>query len=380
MAKKINVLLVEDNPGDAFLLEEMLEDIPDFSFFVKKAETLKESLKTLEKEDFDIVLLDLGLPDSEHLDGLKAVLKLDKQIPVVVITGLNDNHVGRKAVELGAQSYMIKGEFSANSISQTIFHSIDRTKILKKMRKHENELKEKNKLLEEANYAQNLLISIISHDLRGPLNSITSLLEIINSEFDSIDEHSKKRYLKSILSSSKSTRDLMENLLEWAQIQSKRHKVEPENVAVSELMEEGIYPLLSIANEKDIDLNINKSENIEVFADKKMITTVIRNLVSNAIKFTPRSGQVDVFADTKIGEVVLFVKDTGVGMEKKTINSLFDMERTASTRGTEDEPGTGFGLILCKEFVEKNKGALHIDSELGKGTTIQFTLPVLMGI
>ena len=376
MGKELKILLVEDNAGDAFIMEESLAEIPDYSFNITKTETLKESVSKLRETNFDVVLLDLGLPDSNGLTAVESILELQLSFPIVVITGLDDNVTGNKAVEMGAQSYMVKGQFTSNSIFQTIQYSIERTKFLERIKANEAELAKKNKALEEVISSKNMLISIISHDLRGPLNSIVSLLELINDEFDEIDSASKKKYLNSILKSANNTRDLMENLLEWAQVESNRKKAQPENIAVKNLMNESTAALEQMAAQKEIELDVIIPEDISVFADKKMITAVIRNLVSNALKFTPRGGQITVSAEPENNQKINFkIEDTGVGMEKETVTTLFELEKTTSTKGTEDESGTGFGLILCKEFIEKNGGKMNIESKKGEGTTVSFSLP-----
>ncbi|MFW5831133.1 MAG: ATP-binding protein [Prolixibacteraceae bacterium] len=377
MGKVLNVLLVEDNPGDAFLVEEMLEEIPDYNFSITHVDTLKKTITQLQHEKYDVILLDLGLPDSKELYALESVLALEPDSPVVVVTGLKDGATGQNAIKLGAKSYLVKGEFTRHSVLQNILFSIERSKFLKRLKENKSELKKKNDQLEESNTAKNLMMSIISHDLRGPINSVNSLLDIMNSEYDSLDDASKKRYLKSILSSAQNTHDLMENLLQWAQIQTKRRKVEPEEIEVKELIREGTEPLQSIAAEKEITIDITVPENKTVYADKKMITTVIRNLVNNSLKFSQRGGEINIFTQiSKKGNVEINVKDSGVGIENTTINKLFQYGKTSSSKGTENETGSGFGLILCKELIEKNNGELIIESEKGDGTTVRFNLPV----
>jgi len=255
MGKELKILLVEDNAGDAFIMEESLAEIPDYSFNITKTETLKESVSKLRETNFDVVLLDLGLPDSNGLTAVESILELQLSFPIVVITGLDDNVTGNKAVEMGAQSYMVKGQFTSNSIFQTIQYSIERTKFLERIKANEAELAKKNKALEEVISSKNMLISIISHDLRGPLNSIVSLLELINDEFDEIDSASKKKYLNSILKSANNTRDLMENLLEWAQVESNRKKAQPEDIAVKNLMNESTAALEQMAAQNKKKLN-----------------------------------------------------------------------------------------------------------------------------
>lgn len=377
MGKLLNILLVEDNPGDAFLVKEMLEEIPDYQFNFTEVATLQKAVLLLQENGFDVVLLDLGLPDSEGLKALETMLHLELNFPVVVITGLNDNATGQKAVEMGAQTYLIKGKFTSYSIFESILFSIQRAKFLKRIKASEAKLKKKNEQLEESNAAKNMMISIISHDLRGPVNSIVSLLDIVNSEYDSFDDTTKKRYIKSILTSAKNTHGLMENLLQWAQVQSQRRKVEPVELKIEELIQEGTKPLQSIASEKEIAIDITVPENKTVYADKKMITTVIRNLVSNSLKYSHRGDEINIFTKvTEKGEVEINVKDNGTGIENNTLKKLFRYGETSSLKGTENETGSGFGLILCKELVEKNKGALVIESEKGDGTKVSFNLPI----
>lgn len=376
MGKFINVLLVEDNPGDAFLTKEMLEEIPDYNFGFTEAGTLKEAVSLLQVNSFDVVLLDLGLPDSEGLNALETVLDLEISFPVVVITGLDDGATGQKAVEMGAQTYLVKGEFSGFSMFDSILFSIHRSKFLKRIKAQEAELRDKNIELEKSLTAKNLLISIISHDLRGPVNSIISLLDIMDSEYDIIDDSTKKEYLKSILASSKNTRNLMENLLQWANIESKRKQVKPQETEVSALIKESLQPLTGVANEKSIELTVDTPENLKINADKQMVTTVIRNLVSNALKFTPRNGTVKTSAEaTAHNGVFICIEDNGVGIGEKTLKTLLEVGETTSSTGTEGETGSGFGLILCKEFIEKNNGELTIESEKEKGTKVCISLP-----
>lgn len=243
-------------------------------------------------------------------------------------------------------------------------------------KENEEELKEKNDQLEKSLTGKNLLISIISHDLRGPISSIISLLDIVESHYDSIDDTTKKRYLKSILSSAKNTSTLMENLLQWANIEAKRRKISPEVTEVGALIKESLRPLTGVAKEKDIEVTVETPENLKINADKQMVATVIRNLVSNALKFTPRNGMVKTSAKASgHNNVVICVEDTGVGIGEKTLKTILEVGETKSSTGTEGETGSGFGLILCKEFVEKINGELTIESEKEKGTKVYISLP-----
>ena len=379
MKKKIHVLSIEDNPGDAFLLEELLSEDGDFDFIITQTGTLREATALLENKEYDIILLDLGLPDSKGLSGLQSLLDMEVNPPIVVITGLNNKETGRQAVELGAQSYMIKGEFGSTSIVQTILYSIDRTKFLKKIRQREEQLKLKNIQLEEANSAKNLLISTISHDLRGPVESIVNLLEILNDNFDDIENQKKKKYIETILLSAANTGQLLENLLFWARAQNREKMLKPKPINIRDVVAGVIDLQNATAQRKQIEMVNKVPGQYRAFADKEMIDTVLRNLLSNALKFTPRNERVTVSAQKKNSEtVVISVEDTGTGIEEEVLESLFKVEKTTSLKGTENEPGSGFGLFLCKEFITKNQGEIWIESSPGAGTKVSFSLPAAM--
>ncbi len=372
----LNVLLVEDNPGDAFLVEELLSFDPEHQFKITNCGTLKETLAALQNHNFDIILLDLGLPDSVGLNGLETLVNRNLSVPVVVITGLNDDKTGRKAVNIGAQGYLVKDELNSRLIVQTILYSIERFDHLVKLENQKLELNEKNKQLNEANSAKDLLLSVISHDVRGPVNSIISLLEILETDFDNISNAVKKKYIQGILISARSTRHLMENLLEWAKTQTNRQTINPENLNLKPLLLQNIEIVQLASDKKFISIKTEIPEQVTIYADKQMVKTVIRNLLSNAIKFTPQKGEIIVSVSAaENGKVAVVIKDSGVGIDPKKLDAIFDFKIMASTPGTDNETGTGFGLALCNDFVHKNNGEFHIQSNSGKGTSVIFTLP-----
>lgn len=237
----------------------------------------------------------------------------------------------------------------------------------------ENSLLKSEKRLKELNITKDKFFSIIAHDLRNPIGILMNYSELLLMSFNRFDKEKKIKYITTINESSKLTFRLLENLLEWSRTQSNRIEFVPELFNLSHVITENINLLTINANNKNLFLQSDVLDDHEVFADKNMITTVIRNLISNAIKFT-KNGGISVYSDKYDNYIKISITDTGEGIEKENIKKLFTIEDNISTKGTDGERGTGLGLILCKEFVEKNGGKIWVESEVGKGSTFYFTL------
>jgi PAS domain S-box-containing protein len=239
----------------------------------------------------------------------------------------------------------------------------------------EKKLMQSQKELEETVKARNKLFSIISHDLRSPFNAILGFSEIMVNKSKDGDFEGFEELSNYVLKAATQSFELLDNLLHWSRIQTGRMKYSPEKVNLKELTEK-IFDLLKAgADEKHINLSIESQENLDIKADKFMFETVIRNLISNAIKFTPEKGIVKVNFEILGDEIVYKVSDTGIGIEKENIEKLFMVDSSFTTEGTKQEKGTGLGLILCKEFVDMHKGNITVDSEVGTGSTFSVFLP-----
>ncbi len=175
--------------------------------------------------------------------------------------------------------------------------------------------------------------------------------------------------------SSQRAMDLLMNLMEWSRSQTGRMEFNPELMEFGKLINDAAELLIDSAHRKSISLNLKTPQNIHVLADKDMMSTVLRNLITNAIKFTKKGGEIVIAAEKKQNELIVTVKDTGIGIRKDDIDKLFRIDETYSTAGTQNEKGTGLGLILCKEFVEKHGGKIWVESEVGQGSTFYFTIP-----
>ena len=239
-------------------------------------------------------------------------------------------------------------------------------------------LKLRNKIniqLFELNKTKDKFFSIISHDLKSPIRSIKSLTDLLLKKFNKFNEAKKLNIMHKINDSSALLYDLLENLLNWSRSQRQTIHFNPKKIDVNIVIENTIKLLKSSAFEKKIEV-INKV-NVKSIAyiDENMISTVFRNLINNAIKFTKRNGKIEISHKIKNKFLIFKIKDNGIGIPKENIKKLFKIDKYITTKGTEGEPGTGLGLVLCKDFIKRNNGTIWIESEVVKGTTFYFSLP-----
>ena len=238
------------------------------------------------------------------------------------------------------------------------------------------EIKNSELSLIELNATKDKFFSIIAHDLKTPFNSIIGFSELLVDKVKENDYDKVAEFAGIILQSSKRAMDLLINLMEWSQLQSGRMDFNPELFNVSMLIDEVMLLLKGIADQKSIIIENQLTKPVLVFADKEMISAVMRNLISNALKFTHTGGCLSISALIKENEVIITVSDNGVGLPEDRINKLFILSESYSTPGTNKEKGTGLGLILCNEFIKKNKGLIWVESEIGKGSSFSFSLPL----
>lgn len=248
-------------------------------------------------------------------------------------------------------------------------------------RELETKVKERTRELEEANASKDRFFSIIAHDLKSPFNGLLGFTEILTDDFDELSEHQKKEYAGYIKDSGTTIYKLLENLLEWSASQTGRLAIDKAPLELKALVEDVIAANSSTLRKKRIDTQVHLHTNSLAFADENMLRTVLRNLLSNAIKFTPSGGNIDVYMENFSQDqdppmIITRIKDSGVGIRKEDLDKLFDLYHNFRTQGTDKEPGTGLGLILCRDFIEKNNGNLMVESKPGQGSTFSFTLPL----
>ena len=242
--------------------------------------------------------------------------------------------------------------------------------------RQKEELEKQKRELIELNATKDKFFSIIAHDLRSPIATLISLSEMLRTDIDLLTVDETHEILASLHDLSKNHLKLLDNLLQWARMQTGRMEPAPEKFNLAAIIEEVIGFYKVTAFEKQVNLVSAVEGDISVFADKNMIRTVLRNLVSNALKYTAMGGEVVIGFKPLPERVEVYVRDNGLGIPSEMVDKLFDLDKNFSTVGTANEKGTGLGLILCKEFIEKNGGSIYVKSERGFGSTFRFTLPL----
>ncbi|HEY9170291.1 MAG TPA: ATP-binding protein [Lutibacter sp.] len=240
----------------------------------------------------------------------------------------------------------------------------------------ENIIKERTKELEEAIATKDLMFSIIAHDLKSPFNVILGFTGLLKGKLREMDFEKAEKLIYGMNTQARNTYNLLEDLLTWARDNSNKIGYNPVFCNISTLCNEVINQLEDAAQMKGIAINSFHSTEVYAYADKNMVEVILRNLITNSIKFTEKFGKIDIYS-MQIGEFIeVSVSDTGIGIDDKVKANLFKSDFNESTPGTVNEKGSGLGLVICKRFIERHQGEIWVENNKEKGTTIKFTLPI----
>lgn len=278
------------------------------------------------------------------------------------------------------RDYPSEAERWTDSFLTTLFVSICIFLIIRYFHKYymiENQRAEENEFkLRKSNSEKDKFYSVLAHDLRSPFSGLCGLTEILAEELPDMPVEKAREMAVAIKKSATGIYNLLEDLLDWSRINQGLIPNNPEILQLLPVISGTIHLVQDRINDKNIQVSIECPENLEVYADRYMLQVIIRNLVNNAVKFTPRKGRITVAANSlKNHSVEISVTDTGIGMSKDFLDSLFRIDVLTTRRGTEGEPSTGIGLMLCNEFILKQGSELSVESEEGKGSRFAFTLP-----
>ena len=391
--KHLKILLVEDNPGDVYLIQELLST-SGLQFSIERTSTLADAKKMAGSQDYDVVLLDLGLPDSYGLETLRKFKLTKIKAPVVVLTGLDDEEIAVETVKEGAQDYLIKGNLTGDNILRAIRYGIERMKLYREiavakeaLQKLNEDLDQKVKTrtreleiyaaeLKELNATKDKFFGIIAHDLKNPLSSLIGASELLINYVNQLDKDNILNISMLLHGSAQQGYALLENLLEWSMTQTGKLEFSTQKMIMNEIIKDSISIFKTQATNKNVDLQCKINGILEAEIDKNLISSVLRNLLSNAIKFTPKNGKVVIHAHKVLDNVEISVKDSGIGIPEDIGNKIFRIDVKYTREGTEQEKGTGLGLLLCKEFIEKHGGKIWVESKLGEGSEFKFTIPL----
>jgi two-component system sensor histidine kinase/response regulator len=366
------ILLVDDNPKNLQILGAFLRERNYRTAIAKSGEIALAAIRS----DFpDLILLDIMMP---QMDGYEVCQKLKsdpftENIPVIFVTALTDTFQKIRGFEVGGVDYITK-PFNKEEVLARIENQLTIGSQKSELFSLNQQLVAINEELQKSNATKDKLLAIIGHDMRGPLSNIQSLLRLLLE--DALSREEREDLIKETLKSVRFTHDLLENLLFWAKTQKGDIDSYPEIINLDSIVEETIFLLENAIKDKNHKVLSFIDAGIEVLADRNMLGLIIRNLVSNSIKFTPEGGKIIVKADASERFATISVSDDGVGITEENLIRLMQNGHPFSTRGTNLEKGTGLGLILCKSFAERNGGDFKIKSVEGSGSEFSFTVPL----
>jgi signal transduction histidine kinase len=409
----IKILLVEDNLADADLLGEILEEADETEWSLVHVEKLKEAFHTLSENDFDVILLDLSLPDKQGLATVTQTHEVAPDLPIVVLTGLNDKVTSLEALREGAQDYLVKGKIDSNLLIRAIRYAIERAQTFKRLRQSEeqlqglneelelrvaeqtDELRQKNQYLEseiaerqrleeelrnalikekELSELKSNIISVVSHEYRTPLATILSSSELLQHYSHKWTEEKKQLHFKRIQSSVHHLTQLISDVLLLNKAEAGKLDFNPAALNLVAFCRELVEELqLTLKTQHSISFLCLGSE-MEASLDEKLLRQLLTNLLSNAIKYSPEGGNIQFHLIYENESITFRIQDRGIGIPIKDQAQLFDAFYRSSNVGT--IAGTGLGLAIVKRCVDFHKGHIALESEVGVGTTFTVTLPL----
>ena len=355
----IQVLVIEDNPGDFRLIQEMLREVKDKPFHVELVENLSKALERLRQGGIDVVMSDLGLPDSQGLATFEQLHTNSPDMPIVILTSTyDDEETAVEAVSKGAQDYLVKGQVDGKLVSRVLRYAVER--------KHLEQVKDE-------------FLGTVSHELRTPL---TSIREAVSQTLDGVLGEITKQQ-REILSLALSDIDrltrLINDLLDISKIEAGKMKMKIEICEMVALVLKIISSFAPQAEAKGLEMKgCFSKEKIKAYVDKDGITQVFSNLIGNAVKFTQK-GHIEISLVDREDAIECSVSDTGPGIAKKDFAQLFDKFQQFGHPVSGEEKGTGLGLAITKGIVELHKGEIRVESQVNAGTKFTFVLPKFTG-
>lgn len=409
--KKNTILVVDDQPQNILLIGTLLRE--HYNLLI--ADNGPKAIETALGKMPDLILLDIMMPEMSGFEVCEA-LKNDKrtrEIPIIFLTAKTETEDILKAFEIGGVDYVTKPfnalevmarikthlelKNSKDTIKQQYSELIKKNEQLTKaysdlehqaqnlnklylqLIQNETFLRKSNEELQKLNEMKDKFFSIVSHDLRSPFAGILTMTDILNHHIDKFSKDELVDMLRSLNKTAQQTYKFIEDLLEWSRSQMGRIQMNIEKEDLASIIAGTLLTLNQQAELKNITIENNVPIGTYAFFDNNMMATIVRNLISNAIKFTHKGGKVSLNSEqtTIQGKpfVRLSVSDTGVGMNEDKISQLFSLEKVQSTPGTEKEKGTGLGIVICRDFIEKMGGKISVESKLNEGTTFYVDIP-----
>ncbi len=371
--RKAKILIVEDESIVAFDLKRMLLNLNyDVLDIVASGE---KAIKQAIADKPDLIIMDIML--NGPITGVEAAARIKgiMNVPVIYLTAYADTETLKSAKVTEPYGYILK-PFEEKVLLSTIEMAIYKNKMEEKLIASEKKYRLLAKELEDLNEKKDQFYRIISFNLRDPLDSVIGFSEILKNEYKELSPEDIELYISSLHFSSKQIYSLLNNLIQFSRIQIKDIDFNPQNLSLHNIVQDNISILKSIMDKKLIKIVNYVNKEVLVYADHNMLNSIFLNILTNAIKYSDINGIIEVSANKDDGFVKISIEDKGIGMDNESLNKLFVLDVKKITQGTNNEMGTGLGLLLTKEFVEKNEGKIEVRSEINKGTSIIFTLPL----
>jgi signal transduction histidine kinase len=365
----LHVLLIEDNPGDTRLVRQALSDTRFARWQLSWRQTLSEGLQLLGQESIVAVLLDLTLPDCTGAETIARVHRAAPRMPIVVLTGLDDEAISRDAVKAGAQDYLVKGLFDGGLLSRSLFYAIERARFREELEKARDDALQAAKLKSE-------FLAIISHEMRTPMNAIIGPVELL---IDTPLNQEQTELAKTALTGSRAMLALIDDILDYSRLAGGELRMREVAFELSETLDAVTGDFAEQAHEKGLELKV-RNETVHpllLAGDPARLGQVLVNLIGNAIKFT-QHGEVSVVVTCESESAVeanlrFAITDTGIGVAQDVERKLFAPFSQADGSSTRKYGGTGLGLAIAAQIVERMGGKIGVNSAPGNGSTFWFT-------
>lgn len=372
MEENVKILIVEDESIVAFDLQRLLLNLGyDVLDIVSSGE---KAIRKVTEEKPDLIIMDIMLNGA--LNGIQTAGKIREitDVAIIYLTAYADTDTLKNAKITEPYGYILK-PFDEKVLLSTIEMALYKNKMEKKLRASEKKYRELAAELKDLNEKKDQFYSILSFNLRDPLDSIMGFSEILKNEYKELSNEDIQLFILSIYQSSKQIYNLLNNLVQFSRVQIKDLDFNPRPLNLHSQVDEIINTMQSAGDQKGIKLINYVNKDISVSADKNMLRIILNNILDNSIKYSNEGSAVDISAKAENWRVKIEIEDRGVGIDENLLKNIFELNVKKTTPGTNNEMGTGLGLLLAKEFVEKNRGNIEIKSKKNKGTCVTFTLP-----
>jgi two-component system, sensor histidine kinase and response regulator len=354
-----HILIIDDEPKNLQITAQILKEA---GYSISLARDGMNAVTLMSQEIPDLILLDVMMPGMDGFEVCRRIKQMDtlREIPVIFFTALNQTADLVEGFKAGGIDYLIK--------------PLNRDELLIRVKTH-IDLSFSKKKLKETIWTRDKLYSIIAHDIRSPFSNIAMLIEVLNQEGIEPGNQEYTESMQMLKDSVGQTGILLDNLLEWTRLQVGSIALKPKVLSIAPVIRDCFQLLSGNARNKNIKLEFSAGDDIRAYFDEITIHTVFRNILSNAIKFTPEYGEISVTTENEGTVIAVSVKDTGIGMSREVQEKIFEQNESYSSQGTMHEKGSGLGLHLVKDMISQNKGTLRVESMEGAGTTIIVKLP-----